>query len=310
MKALAIDIGGTHATCAIVEDRKILVSKHLDLDSAQGLITVLPLFVSTLNDLLRDAGLAVKDCAGLAVSSCGLVDSTRGKILSSPQKWEDAQGLDLNAWCQREFAIPFRIENDARMALLGEWYAGVGQGYTELVMFTLGTGIGGAVMMGGKLLHGKHSQAGNLGGHQPILFNGRQCMCGNIGCAEAEAAGWSVPLVAKDWPGFQNSRLSKEPQVNFEALFRLADQGDAVSQEIKDRCLHIWAAAAVGSVHAFDPELIIFGGGVMKSAAQIIPFIQDWVIAHSWAPWGKVQVRAAALGNDAGLLGAIPLLQS
>jgi len=310
MKALAIDLGGTHANCAIIEDRKILIAKHLNLDSAQGLITVLPLFVSTLRRLLADAGLSIQDCAGLAVSSCGLVDSKRGKILSSPQKWEDAQNLDLNAWFQRELGLPFRIENDARMALLGECYAGVGQGYTEVVMFTLGTGIGGAVMMDGKLLHGKHSQAGNLGGHQPILFNGRECMCGNIGCAEAEASGWSVPLVAKDWPGFQNSLLAKEPQVSLEALFRLAAQGDRVSEEIEKRCLRIWAATAVGGVHAFDPELIIFGGGVMKSADRIIPFIQEYVIAHAWAPWGKVQVRAAALGNDAGLLGAIPLLHS
>lgn len=194
------------------------------------------------------------------------------------------------------------------MALLGERYAGGGRGFANIAMITLGTGIGGAVMIEGALLRGKHSQAGNLGGHQPVLFNGRNCTCGGIGCAEAEAAGWSLPLVAKDWPGFRESSLAREPEVNFEALFRFSDAGDRVAREVRDRCLHIWAATAVGLVHAFDPEIVIFGGGVLKRADVILPYVQNYVTEHSWTPWGKVQVRAAELGNDAGILGAIPLL--
>jgi glucokinase len=77
---------------------------------------------------------------------------------------------------------------------------------------------------------------------------------------------------------------------------------------LRDRCIHIWAATAVALVHSFDPEWIVIGGGVMGSSNQILPFIQDWLDRHTWTSWGKVQVRAAVLGNDAGLLGAIPLL--
>ena len=308
MKALAIDLGGAHATCAIIEDSTILFSKYLDLDSAQGLATVLPLFAATFRTLLSEAGLKEKDCAGLAVSTCGLVDSVRGRILSSPKKWDDAPGVDIGAWCRREFSLPMKMENDARMALMGERYAGVGRGFEDIAMITLGTGIGGAVMIAGKLLHGKHFQAGNLGGHQPVLFNGRQCTCGGIGCAEAEAGGWALPLVAKEWPGFRESALAAEPAINFEAVFRLAKKGDRVALGVRDRCLQIWAAAAVGLVHAFDPEIVIFGGGVMKSADVILPFVQKHVAEHTWTPWGTVQVRAAELGNNAGLLGAIPLL--
>lgn len=308
MKALAIDLGGAHATCAIIEESKILASKRLDLDSAQGLATVLPLFASTFRELLAAAGLNTSEFAGLAVSSCGLVDSVKGRILSSPKKWDDAPGVDIGAWCRADLSLPMKIENDARMALMGERYAGTGRGFQDIAMITLGTGIGGAVMIGGVLLHGKHFQAGNLGGHQPVLFNGRDCTCGGVGCAEAEAGGWALPLVAKDWPGFRESALAKEPTINFEALFRLAKQGDRVAHDLGDRCLQIWAATAVGLVHAFDPEIVILGGGVLKSADVIIPFVQKHVAEHSWTPWGKVQVRAAALGNDAGLLGAIPLL--
>ena len=308
MKALAIDLGGTHAKCAVVEGKGILAARRLDLDSAQGLKSVLPLFADTLRALLDETRLSPQDCKGLAFGSCGIVDSSAGRFLSMNQKWEDAPSLDLPAWCRQEFSLPLKLENDARMALLGEWYAGGARGFEDVVMLTLGTGIGGAAMIGGRLLHGKHSQAGNLGGHQPVLFTGRPCNCGGIGCAEAEAAGWSLPLVATEWKDFRQSELAKEKEINFEALFRLAKQGDRVSLEIRNRCLQVWAAAAVGMIHAFDPEVLIFGGGVMKSAEIILPFIQEFVSQHAWTPWGKVQVRAAELGNDAGLLGAIPSL--
>jgi glucokinase len=309
MKALAIDLGGSHANCAIVEDKKILISEHLDLDSAKSLESVLPRFALAFRKLVNFAGLRISDFEGLAFGSCGLVDSTAGRFLSMNQKWEDAPKLDVAGWCRREFGLRFRLENDARMALLGEWYAGSGGGTNDLCMMTLGTGIGAAALIEGKLLRGKHFQAGNLGGHIPVRFDGRPCTCGGVGCAEAEAGGWAIPQVAREWPGFAESKLAQEPQVNFEALFRLAAQGDSVSRELRDRCIRIWAATAVGLVHAFDPEWIVIGGGVMRSAGEILPFIQDWLNRHTWTSWGKVQVRAAVLGNNAGLLGAIPLLR-
>ncbi len=307
MKALAIDLGGTHATLALLNDRTIVSHRSLDLDSAQGLASVLPRFAETFRELMRESGVAPADLAGIGFGSCGLIDSISGRVLSTNQKWDDATALDLPRWGKEALGLRLRIENDARMALLGEWYAGAARGSSDVVMITLGTGIGGAVMIEGKLLRGKHAQAGNLGGHIPVLFNGRNCTCGAIGCAEAEASGWSLPLVLREWPGFADSRLAKEP-LNFERLFHWAKRGDRVATEVRDRCLQVWAADAVGLVHSFDPELVVIGGGVMRSADVIIPFIEQYVQKHAWTPWGKVKVRAAELGNNAGLLGAIPLL--
>ncbi len=308
MKALAIDLGGTHATCAVVEERRILGSRVVTTDGAHGLKSVLPLFTETFREVSKQVGVEPRDCAGLAFSFCGLVDARTGKVVSTNQKYDDAPGLDLVTWCKRELGLPMKIENDARMALLGEWYAGGARGFNDVVMTTLGTGIGGAAMIDGHLLRGKHAQAGCLGGHLPVSFQGRTCTCGNVGCAEAEASGWALPLVAKDMPGFAGSALAKEEEINFEALFRLAAAGDAVAKALRDRCLQVWAAGAVGLIHAYDPEVVVFGGGVMKSADIIVPFVQSYVEKHAWTPWGKVKVRAAELGNNAGLLGAIPLL--
>ena len=308
MKALAIDLGGSHATCGLVEDKTILGCKALDTDRAKSLRAVLPRIAELFRELAENHALTLADFGGVAVGFAGLADSRTGKVLATNSKYEDAPEIDLSAWSRESLGLPLRLENDARMALLGESYAGAAQGFADVVMMTLGTGIGGVAMIEGKLLRGKHAQAGCLGGHLPVLFTGRKCTCGAIGCAEAEASGWSLPLVVNQWPGASESALSKYSNVGFKELFEAAEHRDAVALAIRDRCLNIWAADAVALVHAYDPEVIVIGGGVMDSASIILPYVESYVHTHAWTPWGKVQVRAAALGNNAALVGAVPLL--
>ncbi len=310
MFALAVDLGGTHANCALVNNRTIVASETVATDRLQGLGSILSMLADTLKKLLNSADASLGQCSGVALSFCGLVNTAENRIVSTNKKYDDAPQLDLVAWSRREFNLPIRIENDARMALLGEWYAGAASGFSDVVMFTLGTGIGGAAMLGGRLLHGKHYQAGCLGGHSPVLLSGRQCTCGAIGCAEAEAASWSLPLICREWPKFAESALAREEQINFEALFRHAKNEDSVAKAVRDRCLQVWAVNTVAAIHAFDPEIVVYGGGVMRSAEAILPFIQSYVEEHAWTPWGKVQVRPAQLGNDAALLAAAPLLHN
>jgi glucokinase len=163
-------------------------------------------------------------------------------------------------------------------------------------------------MIDGKLLRGKHEQAGVLGGHIPVTLNGRRCTCGGLGCAESEASGWSLPLVASTWPGVESSALASR-RIDFENLFSCAADGDTVSNEIVNHCLKVWGAASVAAIHSFDPELLVYGGGVIRSADAILPFLQEYVRQNAWTPWGTVMVRAAQLGNDAALLGVVPLFE-
>jgi glucokinase len=308
MKALAIDLGGTHAAVALVDGSTLVHTETLQTDRAKGLKPLLPKFAEMVTAVLAKTGTSTKDCIGIALGFAGLVDTRTGFVLSTNAKYDDALKVDLPAWSRESFGLAFRIENDARMALLGENYAGAARGFSDVVMITLGTGIGGAALIEGKLLRGKHMQAGCLGGHIPVLFSGRRCTCGNVGCAEAEASGWALPLILKEWPGIERSSLASDSEVGFKELFDEARRGDAIAVAIRDRCLNVWAADAVGLVHMYDPELIVIGGGVMKSADVIIPYVEEHVSKYAWTPWGKVQVRAAELGNHAGLLGAIPLL--
>jgi len=305
MIALAIDLGGTHVACALVEDSTILLQERLRFANTEKLVPVLPMVEAVLRRLSQHSSRPID---GIGLGFCGLVDTRKNRVAATNGKYIDAPDLDLSSWAEQKFGLRLRLDNDARMALRGECYAGAAQNESDVVMFTLGTGIGGVVMIDGKPLRGKHGQAGGLGGHVPVQLNGRACTCGAIGCAESEASGWSLPLVCRAWRGFDDSALaSVEP--NFENLFACAASGDRVAQQIQEHCLHVWAMTAVSAIHSFDPEMLLYGGGVMKSRDIILPYIQNYVNRHAWTPWGKVQVRAAQLGNDAALLGAISLLQ-
>ena len=308
MKALAVDIGGTHATCGLVEDDRILAHESVDLTSIASIREVLSRVGDVFQDLIQRQSLSSKDFQGITVGFPGLVDSRIGRVVSTNKKYDDAPEVDFCAWSAEALGLPLRIENDARLALLGEVYGGAARGFGDVVMMTLGTGIGGVAMIEGKLLRGKHAQAGCLGGHIPVLFNGRPCTCGSIGCAEAEASGWSLPGIVRESSGFSDSSLSRLSHVGFKQLFEEASRGDTVALAVRDRCLNIWAVDAVALIHAYDPEVIVIGGGVMESAGIIVPYVQSYVNKYAWTPWGKVQIRAAQLGNNAALIGSVPLV--
>src|SRR5206468_3348663 len=121
--------------------------------------------------LMKEQSLSPGDFQGITVGFPGLVDSRAGRVVSTNKKYDDATEVDFGGWGLQSLGLPLRIENDARMALLGESFAGAARGFSDVVMMTLGTGIGGVAMIEGKLLRGKHAQAGCLGGHIPVLFN-------------------------------------------------------------------------------------------------------------------------------------------
>jgi len=306
--AFSIDLGGSHATIAVVQGAAVLASRELAMDPSRNLRPVLHQFADAMRELARKLELDPQLCLGVALAFCGLADARIGRVISTNKKYDDAPEIDFRSWSRKEFGLPFAIENDARMALLGERHVGAARGYDNLVMITLGTGIGGAAMIEGQLLRGKHAQAGCLGGHLPAKVGGRVCTCGAVGCMEAEASGWALPLMAKEWNGFRESELARRERIDFRAVFELAQAGDRVATEVRDYCLQVWATASVGLIHAYDPEMIVIGGGVMRSAGVILPYIQKFVHDHAWTPWGKVRIVAAELGNNAGLFGAVPLL--
>ena len=310
MIALAIDLGGSHADCAVVGDGFILAQRTLPVQGGATLEALLPLLRSTLLDLISSTQAAASSLAGLVLGFCGIVDARERRVLAVNGKYEDAVHLDLNAWCRDELGLPFFLENDARLALLGEYAFGAGRGAEDVVMVTLGSGVGGAALLQGHLLQSRHGLAGMIGGHLPVVLNGRLCLCGNRGCADAEASTASLGETYARQPGSSAGSLARRQGFGFAELFEAADAGDRAAQAALEYCLQIWSALTVALIHAYDPEVVVFGGAVLKRADAILPRLSEYVHAHAWTPGRSVAIRAAVLGSHAALLGAIPLIES
>lgn len=301
---MVMDLGGTRIKLGLVENGTLLSVVHVDSQSHNGLAERLPIIKMLMDDLLQQHNITAKDIKGAGIAIPGIVDSKQKKILSIDNKFNDAPSLDLGAWINECWQTKLQLENDARAALIGEWQYGKGKGFNDVVLMTIGTGVGSSAVIEGKVLRGKHFQAGCLGGHFTINLHGEKCNCGNYGCVEIEGSTWNIERKAKCSNDYEGSALSKENKIDFESIFRCAEDGDLLSINLRDQCVNVWSAAAVNLIHAYDPEVLIIGGGVMASADFIVPYIQHKVDENAWTPWGNVKIAAAENINTAALLGA------
>src|SRR5690606_31451871 len=156
----------------------------------------------------------------------------------------------------------------------------------------------------GKLMIGKHFQAGNLGGHFSVNSTGTVCACGNRGCVETEAATNALGRLAKIHPDYKSSALKDMDNIDFASIFQLS-QMDKVAMDIRNHCMDIWSVAVVNYIHAYDPEAVIIVGGVMNSKETILPYIRKKVSELAWTPWGEVEILSSELNDIAGVHGAL-----
>jgi len=306
---IGIDLGGTRVKIGLVTGGVVVARKIIPADAAGGLQASLPALQKEIEELLRSHHVMREALGGIGLAFAGLVDPVAQKILSTNKKYDDALTVDLPGWVRRNWSVPFFMDNDARMAAVGEWKYGAGVGTDDMVIMTIGTGIGTSVIIEGKLLRGRHFQAGCLGGHISVQYEGRVCTCGNKGCLEAYGSTWSLTETVRSAGEFSSSLLAGEEVIDFAVLFDAADKGDELALRVRQDCLDVWSAGIVNLIHAYDPEVVIIGGGVMHRADSILPYLSEKVHRHAWCPWGKVQIRATKLHSDAGIAGVTHCLQ-
>lgn len=296
MSILAVDMGGTVIKIGRVEHGSIQARESLPAHSERGAAQAL----SRTAEVLRQ--MRGTHCAGIGFAFPTLVDVRINRVMGEMiGKHEGVSNIDFAEWARAEFGLPIKVENDAHAAILGEWRYGAGRGCDDLVMMTLGTGIGTSVIIGGRPLRGKHAQAGNLGSHMILDPHGFPCVCGAQGCGEAQQTRTAINELARRDPDFNSSALSGLGEIDYAALFRLASS-DPLAQRLLTRSLDIWGTMAASLVHQFDPEQIVMGGGIMRSADVILPHVQRW-LDRACTPWGRVQAKAGELGDDAALFG-------
>ena len=304
MTVLAVDLGGSHIACALTRSGRVLAKCSMKIENLE-LKPLLPAVKRSLMWCCREAHIDLASCDGVGVAFPAIVDSCTNELLSLFYKFADISGPELEQWSETELGLPLCIENDAKLALLGEHGWGSGKGFDDVVMVTLGTGIGVAAMLQGRLLRSRLGHAGQLGGHITINFDGQRCACGGIGCAEAEASTSMLADLCHGWQGFSQSSLAAEPSLDFAALWRCCDAADGTAIAILDHCIQVWSALTVSLIHAYGPEIVVFGGGVMKRSEFILPRIREYIEKHSWrTSRGIARVEVGLLGDAAALVGA------
>ncbi|MFA4839037.1 MAG: ROK family protein [Candidatus Neomarinimicrobiota bacterium] len=244
-------------------------------------------------------------CGGLAIK--GLVNARTGILHNDIGAGQLLAGVNLKQAFRDVLAIPFIVDNDARAYAWGEWRFGAGKGSNPLACLTLGTGFGSALVLNGAPYEGIDPSSGLLGGHISIDRNGPQCPCGSRGCLESYCSAPAFNLRVKAaHPELE--RYAEALPVFCEA-FRLGKTEYSPTLRAFQRDL---ALGIVNIVHAYGPETVVIGGGVMNSADIILPEVVEMVHAMAWTfPRKNVKIKAAALGNRAAALGVAfhPLLE-
>ena len=309
--AIGIDLGGTKVEVACVDSKGQLQRKlRRPTNVSEGPNGVRKEIVELVHELQALVGSAP---VGVGIGLAGQVDSREGLVVFAPNlNWRD---VPFQSDLKQALGLPVVITNDVRAAAWGEWLHGGGKGCDDLICLFVGTGIGGGVVSGGRILTGCSNTAGELG-HITIDLNGPLCTCGNRGCLEALAGGWAIQKMAQDAVALDpvaGAHLVKlaggSPRdITAKTVAEGAHGGDQLSLRLVGQTAQALIAGIASIVNAFNPCLMILGGGVLKGLPELIDQIDKGVRERALpAATKSLQVIPAKLGNDAGVIGAAAL---
>ena len=303
---VAVDIGGTHIRAAAYEQDNLTPLTHKRTRShARELGTF-----DRLVKVIESAWPTDRTVKAIGMASPGPLDPSTGIVLATPNipEWQD---FPLTEKLSQHFGLPAYLDNDANLAALGEWKFGAGRGHHDLLYLTISTGIGGGVIINDRLLHGYHGLAAELG-HVTVLAGGPVCSCGYEGHLEALAAGPAiVRYVRGQLEAGQKSALSSVGDLNARVVAEAAARGDALAKSAFARAGEYLGIGVASFLHTFDPSIVIFGGGVSQSGPLLFEPFEASLQKHVFNPryLKNLVITTAALGDDAGLLGALALAQ-
>ncbi len=308
MYRIGIDLGGTNIAVGVVNENYEIVAHHsVPTGASRPAEEVIRDMGDAVEAVLVKAGVSIDQCESMGIGSPGNCDSERGVVARAYNLgWFD---VPVCAMLQERFGIPVRLSNDANCAALAETVAGAAIGCENMVLITLGTGVGGGIIIDGKIYAGMRSAGAELG-HMLLVLDGEPCTCGRKGCWETYASATALIRQAKkaaaDHP---ESLLAQAEEITGLAVFQAADKGDAVAQAVIDQyCVYV-AAGFTDLVNSLAPEMILLGGGISRQGERILAPMREYVMNNCFGQKdGAIPViKAAALGNEAGIIGAAAL---
>lgn len=310
--AVGVDLGGTKIyTVVATAEGRVLGEDRCPTLAAEGPDAVIARLVASVRRALEQAGISTGQIAGVGISSPGPCDPVRGVVTDAPNLpgWREVPVTHLVG---EALGVPALLENDANAACYGEYRFGAGRGLRHIVYVTLGTGIGGGIIIDSKVYEGASGAAGEVG-HLIVDPDGPLCNCGNRGCVEALASG---PAIARDAAeAIADGRspvlaeLVGEGEPTAELVHQAALEGDAVSREIIERAGYHLGLGLAGLLNCFNPQALILGGGLLGLGELYLgPAVRTAREGAFEQIVADVIISAAKLGERAGALGASALV--
>ena len=311
MYRLGIDLGGTNIVAAIVDDHYKIVSKtNRKTNRKRSVEEIVSDIAETASDAIKDAGLQTGDILSAGIGVPGSVDPRRGVLCSANNLGVSGMfDIPIAQMLGEYLPFDFYVENDANAAAYGELLAGAGQGARNFIMITLGTGIGGGIILNRQLYSGSNYAGGEVG-HTVIYADGKMCNCGRRGCWEAYAS--VTALIEQTQDAMRNHPDSvlwelcdgDIERVDGMTAFAAMRKKDQTGTLVVDQYIRYISIGIVNMINIFQPDVLCIGGGISKEGDALLLPIKEYVKKEDYDGNFAVEIKMASLGNDAGLIGA------
>lgn len=308
MYRIGIDLGGTNIAVGVVDGHhRIVAEASLPAGAHRPAEQVVADMCRAVELALNKAGLTPADCASIGVGTPGTCDPERGVVVRAYNlNWFD---VPVCAMLTAHFGLPARLSNDANCAALAETVAGAAVGCRNMMLITLGTGVGGGIIVDGRIVSGLGG-AGGEPGHSLLVLDGEPCTCGRRGCWEVYASATALIRQGREAAAAHpTSLLNRYPELTGRDVFDAADAGDETAQAVLERYYVYVAAGITDLVNILSPEMVLIGGGISRQGERLLRPIRRYVAANCFGGENRPQpvIQAAQLGNEAGIIGAAAL---
>lgn len=309
---LGIDLGGTNIAIGLVDsDYTIIKKDSVPTKLPRTDIEIYDDIIALCNKLIKKQGLSIHEIEWAGIGTPGTANQETGIL-------EYSNNLKFNQSPMREYlstrlGIPVYIENDANAAAYGEFLAGSGKGTNSMVAITLGTGVGGGIIIDGKIYAGSNYAGAELG-HTVIVKGGRPCTCGRDGCFEAYSSATGLINMTKEemerCPNSLMWEISQEHgKVSGRTAFDAMRKGDPAAKKVVDEYISYLACGLTNMINIFQPDVLCIGGGICNEGETLLAPLRTFIEAERYSKYSKKQTKlvTAVLGNDAGIIGAAML---
>lgn len=309
MQYLGVDIGGTAVKLGIVDEcGHISAEETYSVSFDHYQTPIIETVLTSIDRFLSENQIRLDTLSGIGVSATGQIDTQRGVVAGSGGNLKGWENTPIKALLEEKYSLKTTVVNDANCVAIGEKWIGSAKDASNALILTIGTGLGGGIIVDNEILLGKSGFGGEIG-HFSIDYHGRDCTCGNKGCFEQYA---SMTALVKDIKTFYekaNPDFLTGKDVNGKFIFSQITEGNADITNIVDTWIDTISRGIVSLVHIFNPEIVIIGGGVSLQEELFIKKLRAMVLQGLMPNFSKeLKVEAAKLGNNAGLVGAVSYL--